>query len=335
MSEQLPPPPKGVDPARLVELGASFMAARMLGSGVELGIFECLADGPLSLDTLATATGLFPQALSVLVSGLVALNVLELRDGLYSNGAHAQAFLTGRTSVDVRPGLRLFNRIVYPMWTQLENTIRTGEPVRPAHANDDFALTFSEGIEAWTSVTAAKLPDTYDFTRHERLLDIGGGTGSYLVHILERHPQMTATLLELPPPAQVARNRLAPQPTRARINIVEGDALFDPLPHGHDVVLLAAVMHLFDPERNVLLLRRVRECVANGATLLLVDHWMNATHTAPQLGAMLAGTYLLFSGRAASYSLEEAKAWLAQTGWQFTSFQHVSGEHSLIVAEAG
>jgi SAM-dependent methyltransferase len=228
----------------------------------------------------------------VLANGLVALHLLELRDGRYANGALAQAFLAGRTSVDLRAGLRLESRIIYPMWAQFENTIRTGAPAQPTQVNEDFSRLFSEGIEAWTSIAAAKLPDRYDFTRHKRLLDIGGGTGSYLVHILERHTRMQATLFELPPPAEVARNRLAQQPTRSRIDIVEGDALFDPLPQGHDVVLLAAVMHLFDPERNVLLLRRVRECVAHSATLLLVDHWMNSAHTEPQVAAILAGTYL-------------------------------------------
>jgi len=334
MSHSLPPPPKGIEPAQLLALGASFMSARLLGAGVEFGLFERLADGPLAFEELARATGLPPHALRVLANGLVALEVLELRDGSFANGASAQAFLTGRTSVDIRPGLRLFNQIVYPMWTQFEHTVRTGEPARLAQASDDFARLFSEGIEAWTSVTANTLPDRYDFARHQRLLDVGGGTGSYLVPILERHPQMRATLFELPPPAEIARKRLALQPTRDRIEIVEGDALFDPLPGDHDVVLLAAVVHLFDPEKIVHLLQRVRQCVANGATLLLVDHWMNSSHTEPQLGAILAGTYLLFSGRAASYSFDEAQHWLAQTGWRYVSYQHVAGEHSLIVAEA-
>jgi ubiquinone/menaquinone biosynthesis C-methylase UbiE len=310
------------------------MSSRFLGAGVEFNLFELPADGPLTLEALASVTGLPSHALLVLANGLAALEVLVLRDGQYANSATAQAYLTGRTAIDLRPGLRLFNRVVYPMWIQFENTIRTGEPARRAQASDDFARLFSEGIEAWTSVTASTLPDRYDFSRHHRLLDVGGGTGSYLVSILGRHSQMQATLFELPSSAEVAKNRLASQPTRGRIEIVEGDALFDPLPGGHDVVLLAAVVHLFDPEKIVLLLRRVRECVSTGATLLLVDHWMNSTHLEPQMGAILAGTYLLFSGHAASYSLDEVQPWLARTGWRFVSFQHVAGEHSLIVAEA-
>ncbi|HEY5956308.1 MAG TPA: methyltransferase [Polyangiaceae bacterium] len=334
MSDALPLPAKGTDPAQILALGTSFMSSRFLGAGVELNLFEHLADRPLTLEELTSVTGLPAHALRVLANGLVSLEMLELRDGHYANSVTAQAYLTGRTTIDLRPGLRLFNRVVYPMWIQFENTIRTGEPARRAQASDDFARLFSEGVEAWTSVTASTLPDRYDFSRHHRLLDVGGGTGSYLVPILKRHAEMRATLFELPPSADVARSRLASQPTRSRIEIVEGDALFDPLPGGHDIVLLAAVVHLFDPEKTMLLLRRIRESVSTGATLLLVDHWMNSTHVQPQMGAILAGTYLLFSGHAASYSLDEAQSWLAQTGWRFVSFQHVAGEHSLIVAEA-
>ena len=61
---------------------------------------------------------------------------------------------------------------------------------------------------------------------------------------------------------------------------------------------------------------------------------MNSTHTDPQLGAILAATYMLFSGRADSYTLDDAKPWLAQTGWRFVGLQHIAGEHSLVVAEA-
>src|SRR5262249_52089722 len=152
----------------------------------------------------------------------------------FPNGEQAQAFLAGRTSVDLRPGLRLYNHLVYPMWMGAEHTLRTGQPARTGKPSEAFARIFSEGVEAWTGVGARALAKKYDFSGHRRILDVGGGTGSYLIPILERYPAMQATLYDLPPTIAVARRRLAGEAVEARIALEEGDALFDPLPGGHD-----------------------------------------------------------------------------------------------------
>jgi len=334
MSEPLPDPPSDLDPDHFAELGAGFMNARLLCVAVELGVFERLADGPLGVDELVKATGLPRRALRLVVNGLAAMKVLDLDAGRYGNGRAAQAFLTGRTTVDVRPGLRLYGRLIYPMWMGFENSVRTGEPARHGKPSEEFAKIFSEGVEAWTGPGARALPRKYDFGAHARLLDVGGGTGSYLLPILAGRPDLRATLFELPPSAAAARRRLADEPARDRIDVVEGDALFDPLPGGHDVVLVAGFIHLFDPDKIELLLRRLRAAVQPGARLLVVDQWMDGTHTQPLFGAMLAATYLMLSGDGDTYSVDEARPWLAASGWRFLEHRPLAGVTSLVIAEA-
>jgi ubiquinone/menaquinone biosynthesis C-methylase UbiE len=270
----------------------------------------------------------------VLVNGLAALGHLSVRDGRYENSPEAQAFLAGRTSVDMRAGLRLYDQLIYPMWMQLEKVIRSGEPARPGQSSEQFARIFTEGVEAWTRPGAIALAKQYDFDRHQRLLDIGGGTGSYLIPILERHAGLRCTLFELSATIDQAEKRLGKEPTRERVVLVEGDALFDPLPAGHDAVLMAGFVHLFDPERIVRLLERTREVVAPGARLLIVDQWMDSTHTQPAFGALLAGTYLILSGNSRTYSVEEAQRWLGVSGWSFLEHRPLARATSVVIAEA-
>src|SRR5205085_159137 len=96
-----------------------------------------------------------------------------------------------------------------PMWMQFEKTVRTGMPAQFTAGSEHFGRIFSEGVEAWTRPGALALATQYDFAPHRRILDVGGGTGSYLIPILERHPALAATLFELPPSAEAARRRLA------------------------------------------------------------------------------------------------------------------------------
>src|SRR5262249_52037375 len=147
-------------------------------------------------------------------------------------------------------------------------------------------------------------------------------------------PRLEGTLYELPPPAAIARARFADRDERYRVRIEEGDALFDPIPEGHDVVLMADFIHLFDPAKIQLILKRVREAVAPGARLLLVDRWMNADHTSPVLSALLAATFLLGSGDAANYSPDEAEPWLRATGWRLLEHRPLAGTTSIVIGEA-
>ena len=334
MTTALPEPPEGLDQDFFAALGASFMGAKILCVASELDLFAKLADGPRSLDEMVAATGLPARSLDVVLSGLVALGVLDLSAGCYANGREAQAFLAGRTSVDLRPGLKLYNHLIYPMWMGFESTVRTGEPARHGAPSEHFARIFSEGVEAWTLGAARALPARYDFAAHRRILDVGGGTGSYLLPILARHPELRATLFELPPSADAARRRLAVEPAAPRIEIVEGDAFFDPLPGGHDVALLAGFLHLFSPDQVVAVLRRVRGALEPGTPLLVVDQWMDATHTRPVFGAMLAATYLLISGAGGAYSVDDARRWLGETGFRLVEHRQLQGATSLVIAEA-
>jgi hypothetical protein len=152
--------------------------------------------------------------------------------------------------------------------------------------------------------------------------------------LLRRHPSLSATLYELPHVADMARRRLGADPHGSRVEIVDGDALFDPIPSGHDVVILANTIHLLGQEKVQRLFQRLRESVQPGARLVIPDQWMNSTHTSPMFGSLLAGLYLCLSGEARAYSLDEGRTWLQASGWRMLEHRPLYGCWSLVVAEA-
>src|SRR5229473_4161849 len=86
----------------------------------------------------------------------------------------------------------------------------------------------------------------------------------------------TALYSSWPGACEVARRRLAGEPEGARIDVVEGDLVSDPLPPGHDVLLVANTVHVLSAAHNVDLLRKLRGHAAQGTHLLLVDLWMDS-----------------------------------------------------------
>src|SRR5207237_152819 len=155
---------------------------------------------------------------------------------------------------------------------------------------------------------AMALAESYDFSQHRRVLDIGGGTGSFLKFVQRRHPHITGTLLEMPTTAAYARSRVTPAEAQS-IAVVEGDILEDALTPGHARMILAHILHGFNEAQNAGLLQRAAAAAPAAGRLLIVDFFLDPTCTSPLLATLVSGEFLVQTmGR--SYSAAEVSGWL-------------------------
>lgn len=324
-----------ITPEPILKIATGFMAAKQLFAASEIGLFEALADGPAGLEELAGKTAVPARTVGIVVAAMVSLGLIDQEGGPYRNGEAAATFLAGKPGHDVRPVLRFFNSICYPLWERFADAVRSGEGQAQFGKFDrQQQQIFSAGVEALTAPVADLLAVAYDFGGHKRLLDVGGGTGSFLLAVLRRYPGLRGTLFELPGACAVARQRLSAEPERTRIDIVEGDMFKTPLPAEHDVLLVANTVHVLSAPHNLELMRKMRATVQRGARLLLVDFWMNPTHTEPPAAALMSGEFLVMAGEGQAYSDQEADHWLGQTGWRKHERTPLAGMSSVVVAEA-
>lgn len=327
--------PPQVAPDPILQLATGFMTSKHLFVANAVGLFEHLADGPLVLDELARRTAVPRRTIRILADAMVALGLVERTADGYQNRPVASAYLAGRTPADLRPLLRFWDRISYPTWLNLKESVRSGQAqTRQGRFSAEDQQVFSEGVEALTAASAAALAASNDFSRHRRILDRGGGTGSFLIAALHRHGEPRGTLFELPTVATIARQRLDREPVGPRVDVVAGDFFQDALPTGHDAIIVANVVHLFSPEQNAPLLRRARQSMAEGGRLLLVDLWTDPTKTRPLPAPLMAGEFLMLAGDGDVYSEEELRGWLQASGWRPVERRPLTGPASLVVAEA-
>jgi hypothetical protein len=323
-----------VDPEALFKVASGFMAAKHLFAAAELGLFASLGEGPATLEDLTARLSIPSRTARITADAMVALGFVERAGDRYRNGAIADAFLADRGPVDLRPFLRFWDRISYANWATLARSLRTGVATKPELTPEEAEI-FATGVEAVTAGSAHALAEAPELEGRRRLLDVGGGTGSFLVAALDRHPDLSGTLVEVEPVLSVARETIAAGPLADRIDVVGADAVTDPLPRGHDAVLIANVAHLLSPEANRAVLRHVREASEPGTQLLLVDFWTDATHTDPPFAALMAGEFALFSDEGDIHSEQEVHDWLADTGWRPGDRRPLAGPQSLITAVAG
>lgn len=324
-----------VSPQPILQLASGFMAAKHLFAASELGLFEALTDSPTTLDGLAARTGLTRRAARISADAMVALGLLEREGDTYRNGPAAAAFLSGPGPADLRPLLRFWDKVSYPSWVELADALASGPSKEIFDIDDEQQEVVSAGIEAILAGPAAELPRVFDFSRHRRLLDVGGGTGSWSIAVLRRHQHLKASVFELPAVAEVARRRVTEAGLESRIDVVAGEAMKGRLPSGYDVFLMANLVHYWSPEENRGLLRHVRDAAQPGSHLLLADFWTDPTHTEPIQAALMAGEFAVHLRNGDVYSVEEVRGWLDATGWRFVEHAPLVGPQSLIVAEAG
>jgi hypothetical protein len=235
-----------VTPEPIIKVAMGFMASKHLFAASEIGLFEALSSGAASLQELSSRIGVPARTLGIVTAAMVSLGLIEQDGNLYRNSEVAAAFLAGNSGRDLRPMLRYFDKILWQNWEKLAEAVRTdqGQPRFGKFTREQQQI-FSDGVEAVTTSAAMAVAASYDFGRHRSIIDVAGGTGSFLVHVLRRNSSLKGTLFELPGACAVARQKLAELPEGARINIVEGDVFKDPLPGDHDVLIVANTIHIF------------------------------------------------------------------------------------------
>jgi ubiquinone/menaquinone biosynthesis C-methylase UbiE len=306
-----------VTPEPILKIALGFMAAKHLFAASELGLFEALANGPAKLDELARCMAVPPRTAEIVAAAMLSLRLIAQEGGFYRNSAEVVPFLAGKPGSGLRPFLRFMDNISYPLWQKFIDAVRSGQgQAQFGDFDQERQQIFSAGVEALTARVAAALATNYDFSRHRRLLDVGGGTGSFLLNVLRSYPALSGTLFELPGACAVARQRLSGEPAGRRIDIVEGDIFKDPLPGDHDAILVANTVHVFSQTHNRELLKKIRAVATSGARLLLVDLWTDFTHSQPSAAALMSGEFLVMGGEGQAYSEQEAEHWMRETGWR-------------------
>ena len=240
--------------------------SQMVYVAAKLGLADRLIEGPRSVEELAGATGTHARSLYRLLRALASV-------GVFSEGGDGRFGLTplAETLRSDRPESRWAMAVMmgeehYRAWGDLLESVRTGEtafdriygqPIfayvgeRPEQAGIfDAAMTSIHGPE-----TRAML-DAYDLSGIGVLADVGGGNGSNLVGILQRHPKLQGILFDLPHVVERAEANLKSAGVSGRCKTVPGD-FFASVPVEADAYFLRHIIHDWDDERSILILKNI------------------------------------------------------------------------------
>jgi demethylspheroidene O-methyltransferase len=290
----------------LFDLVAGFVYSQTLSACVELGLLERLADGPQTVASLAEALDLPLDAADRLIGAAEAL-------GLVQSASHGRHALGQRGAALIgNPGLVEMIAHHRHLYDDLGDSVgllrRMGGGGRlaaywpyataaaPGEARDERVGDYSRLMAATNPTVAADILDAYPVRRHRRLMDVGGGDGSFLAAAGARVPGLRLMLYDLPAVTCRARARLGCAGLMDRTEIVKGDFLSDPLPPGADLITLVRILHDHDDEGALTLLRAVRAALPRDGAVLVAEP-MSAGRKPDRVAGVYFAFYLLAMGR--------------------------------------
>jgi len=264
----------------LFQMATGYWLSQAVYVAAKLGLADLLRDGPRSCQELAAVTGTDPRCLFRLVRALSAARIF-----VHTHGDQFALATAGKSLQSDAPGsqraiLMTLGEVHYQAWGNLLHCVRTGSTGFAStfgtslfaylQSSPEAADTFNRGMSDVASMLAYAVLLAYDFSQISSVVDVGGGQGQFLRAILQLHPKMKGTIFDLPSTFELVEQHFSGDPCSSRIAAIGGD-FFDSVPEGADAYVLCGVIHDWDDDPAVQILRNCRLAINPKGRLLLVE----------------------------------------------------------------
>ncbi len=324
-------------PLSLTPLITGYWASQLVFVAAKLGLADLVAAGPKAATDLAAATGTHADTLYRVLRALAGLGLFREDDA----GRFANTDLSNLLRSDVagtqRPLALMMGNEHFRCWGELLYSVQTGRnafekiygkrvfPYLAEHPEEgaifDAAMTAVHGRETAAMITA------YDFAGVATLADIGGGNGSLLSSVLHKHTAMRGILFDMPAVVERARPKFAASGLADRCALVPGD-FFQEVAGGADAYLMRHIIHDWEDELSLRILRNVRRVIPSAGRLLLVEMVIPPGND-PSFGKLLDINMLVIPG-GRERTEQQYRELYADAGFELTRIVPTGADVSVI-----
>lgn len=335
-------------PARILETATAFWPAKVLLSAIELGLFTRLVEGPLDNAALAAALGIRADRSADFFDTLVAIGFLERTgDGAgatYANTADTELFLDRNKPSYVGGMPEMLNARLFGFWNGLTDALRTGRAQNETkHGGDSvFAALYADearleqflaGMAGLQLGNFAMLAEVFPFDRHTTVVDVGGANALLCRSLARRHAHLQLTSFDLPTVAPIARREIERDGLSGRIAVAAGDFFTDEFPKA-DVVVMGNVLHDWNEETKLALLRKAYAALPPGGVLIAIENVIDDARRQNAFGLLMSLNMLIEFGAEGGFDYTGAQfdGWCKQVGFMRTEVVPLTGPTSAAIA---
>ncbi|MFF9863675.1 methyltransferase [Streptomyces tendae] len=322
---------------QLLDLLMGGWRAGVVSTFAELGVADGLASGGLTPAQLAVRLGLARDTAERFFRAGASV-------GLLRQGADDTLELTplGRALATDGDSMRNFARWTgstaeRATWALLPTAVRTGRsPFAAMHgsgiwefmeSDPETAAVFNSAMTELSKRIIRPVVEAFDFSRFDRVTDVGGGRGALLSAVLQKHPGMTGVLFDQPDVVSRAHPELSDAGVAPRVTVKAG-SFFDSVPAGSDLYMISNVFHDWDDARSRLILKNIASAMHEGARLAIVEAVAGLDDTADRaISLMDMDMLVLCEGK--QRTVEAFQSLMAEVGIELVGVSR-AGLHSVI-----
>jgi SAM-dependent methyltransferase len=301
---------------QLNQLARGFQHSQILFTALRSEIFSLLPE-PATPADVAKARDWTERGARMLLDGLVAIGLVENRgDGAYRNTETARRCLVPGAPNDQTHILQHLAHS-YGNFGRLDESVRSGGPVRSEREgrSEKELEAFILGMADLTKTTAPTVVNALDMAGRKRLLDLGAGPAAYAIAFLEAHPELHATVFDMPPVIPIAREQVEKAGLLDRCGFMAGDLTKDGIGSGYDVVFMSNIIHSFDATENRAIVQKCFGALAPGGLLVVKDFLLDPGRTGPPFSLVFAINMLLHTPAGDTFTQDEVAGWCTEAGF--------------------
>ncbi|MCE4027610.1 polyketide biosynthesis methyltransferase [Microbacterium sp. Au-Mic1] len=302
------------DAARILDIATGYMASKQLFEASRIGLFAAIADGADTVPAIAERTGVSDRVARILADAMAGKGLLTRTAGRYALEPDAAAYLAGDASaLDLAPFLTFLGEISYPHWLQFAHTVDTTEP-GDLQMDDARWGTFMAGVMTYNALHAQEFGRLVDLSAATNALDFGGLSAGFALEAMRRNPGLRTTFLYAPGFEGGVAEAVEAAGVADRTAVEIGDTATTQPQGAYDAVLANHVIHRFSAEENAQIFRNLRAAAVPGATLTVLDFFLDDDASQRAIDALHAGEYLVIDGTIV-YPEAQVRGWLEDAGW--------------------
>jgi orsellinic acid C2-O-methyltransferase len=246
----------------------------------ELRLADLLADAPKTSQELAGATGTHAPSLQRLLRALVTLEICKEREDGSFELTPLGALLRSDAADSMRTWVLYAGGQQWPLWGHLLDSIKTGKTARELMTGEGLfenverdpaaAVLFNQAMVQMTRRISQGVVRSYDYSRFQTIIDVGGGYGELLAAILQANPGTRGVLFDLPNARETGLSHIASMGLAERCEIVTG-SFFESIPSDGDAYILKHIIHDWTDEQCKGILDNCRRVMEADGKLLVIE----------------------------------------------------------------
>ena len=316
---------------------SGYWISQAIYAAAKFSIADLLAQGPRTAGQLAEAAGVNPQALYRLLRALASVGIFAEDESHRFSLTPLAQLLRSDVPGSKRALALMAGDEQFRAWAEIDYSIQTGRTAfdkvfgKPIFdylgEHPDKARVFDAAMVGIHGREADAILDAYDFAGIRVLADLGGGNGSQLASILKKHPALKGILFDLPHVIERARKPLEAAGLSSRCRLV-GGSFFEAAPPGADAYFMRHIIHDWDDEKALAILRNCHAAMPSTGKLLVVESVIPPGNE-PFGGKLLDLVMLLIPG-GKERTADEYRALFDRAGFEISRIVPTATEISII-----